>query len=271
MPDDRFFHKRLGHSAKVNSLTDFEFRVWTQYVLSADDCGVLRYNAVTIQADNDALAAKPAKAVLRALDRIVDAGLLIPFEHQGQRYVCQRDWQDFQKVRFPRPTIHPCPPTEVLQQCTSATVALFRIRHGADSVRTRSDDGATTEVSPTPARAGGREWLTANGGGSGNGDGGDDLASRAGDFIERYKALHVRLRKGAHYIGRPALDFQEALQLVGVYDDARLDKLAFVWLNTDHDFAQNGTRSLAKFRSMASWCEERLIEWEDKHGPLKVA
>lgn len=99
----------------------------------------------------------------------------------------------------------------------------------------------------------------------------EDLPSRAGDFIERYKALHVRLRKGAHYIGRPALDFQEALQLVGVYDDARLDKLAYVWLNTDHDFAQNGTRSLAKFRSMASWCEERLIEWEDKHGPLKVA
>lgn len=99
----------------------------------------------------------------------------------------------------------------------------------------------------------------------------DDPARRAGAFIERYKALHVRLRKGAHYVGRPTFDFQEALQLVGVYDDRRLDKLAYVWLNTDHDFAQNGTRTIAKFRSMASWCEEKLIEFEAQHGPLKVA
>jgi len=96
-------------------------------------------------------------------------------------------------------------------------------------------------------------------------------AERAGEFIERYKALHLRLRKGAHYLGKIHFDFQEALQLVAVYDDARLDKLAYVWLNTDHDFAQNGTRTIAKFRSMCSWCEERLIEWEAQHGPLSVA
>jgi len=100
---------------------------------------------------------------------------------------------------------------------------------------------------------------------------GDLEAERAGEFIERYKALHVRLRKGAHYLGKPTFDFQEALQLVAVYDDARLDKLAYVWLNTDHEFATNGTRTIAKFRSMVSWCEERLIDWEEAHGPLTVA
>jgi hypothetical protein len=98
-----------------------------------------------------------------------------------------------------------------------------------------------------------------------------DPAERAGAFLERYKALHVRLRKGAHYIGKPHLDFQEALQLVAVFDDPTLDKLAYVWLNTDHDFAQNGTRTIAKFRSMCSWCEEQLIAFEQKHGPLQVA
>jgi len=96
-------------------------------------------------------------------------------------------------------------------------------------------------------------------------------SERAGDFVERYKRLHVRLRKGAHYLGKPTFDFQEALQLVAVYDDARLDKLAYVWLNTDHEFATNGTRTIAKFRSMVSWCEERLIDWEEAHGPLTVA
>lgn len=99
----------------------------------------------------------------------------------------------------------------------------------------------------------------------------DDPVRRAGEFVERYKALHVRLRKGAQYLGNPGRDFEEARLLVSVYDDARLDKLAFVWLNTDLDFAEKGTRTIAKFRSQCSWCEERLIEWEDKHGPLKVA
>ena len=91
------------------------------------------------------------------------------------------------------------------------------------------------------------------------------LAHRAGGFLQRYKSLYLRLRK-VHYLGKPALDFQEAQELAAVFDDATLDKLAYVWLKTDHNFAENGTRTLAKFRSMATWCQERLNEWEAKHG-----
>lgn len=98
----------------------------------------------------------------------------------------------------------------------------------------------------------------------------DSDAMRAGDFVERYRALYLRLRK-VHYLGKPTFDFQEALQLVATFDDALLDKLAYVWLNTDHRFAEDGTRTIAKFRSMATWCQERLNEWEAQHGPLKVA
>jgi hypothetical protein len=97
-----------------------------------------------------------------------------------------------------------------------------------------------------------------------------EVATRAGAFIEWYQALHIRLRK-ARYVGKPQFDFSEALTLVRAYDDDLLHKLAFVWLNTDHDFAQQGTRTLAKFRSMVSWCEEQLNAWEAKHGPLEVA
>lgn len=82
---------------------------------------------------------------------------------------------------------------------------------------------------------------------------------RPGDFIERYKALHVKYRHGAHYVGHPQKDFPEAALLCEAYDDERLDKLATVFLNSNTEFAESGTRTIAKFRSAASWCEEQLL------------
>ena len=109
MPADRLFHARLGHSAKVSGLTDLEYRVWTTYVLAADDFGVMRADVVAFQAAHDALAARPAAALARAVERLAEAGLVASFRHQGARYLYQRDWQDFQRVRFPARTMHPLP------------------------------------------------------------------------------------------------------------------------------------------------------------------
>ncbi|MCY4661985.1 MAG: hypothetical protein OXF93_19580 [Acidobacteria bacterium] len=109
MPADRLLHARLGHSAKVSSLSDLEYRVWTTYVLGADDFGVMRADAVAFQAAHDALCARPAKAIKRSIERLVDAGLVAAFVHQGSRFVYQTDWQDFQRVRYPLRTVHPLP------------------------------------------------------------------------------------------------------------------------------------------------------------------
>ena len=289
MPDERFLHKRLGHSEKVNALNDLEFRVWTQYQLSADDCGVMRNAAIAIQADNDSLAARPAKAIQKALDKIVAVGLLLSFEHQGKRYVCQGDWQQFQKVRYPRSTVHPAPPAEVLAQCTKETRALFQIRHGETSATSPESSGDVSESSPLPTRAGAREEanglrLTANGsersapqievkptnGHSLKPSEPDELGMRAGRFCERYAELHAKFRKGARLVSRPAfrsglgggnLDFQEALSLVSTWDDERLDKLAQAFLTVeDDDWINSGPRTIARFRSRASWCDDRLRE-----------
>ena len=109
MPADRLLHARLGHSAKVSSLSDLEYRVWTTYVLAADDFGVMRAEAVAFQAAHDGLSGRPAKAVQRCIERLVEVGLVAAFAHQGSRYLYQADWQDFQRVRYPLRTMHPLP------------------------------------------------------------------------------------------------------------------------------------------------------------------
>jgi hypothetical protein len=102
MPADRLIHPRAGHSRKVSSLTDFEFRVWVHYILAADDFGVLRCAPAVLQAGSDALEAIKPKPITRALEQLVTCGLLLLFDHQGQAYLYQHDWQD-----WPVPAVRP--------------------------------------------------------------------------------------------------------------------------------------------------------------------
>jgi len=87
-----------------------------------------------------------------------------------------------------------------------------------------------------------------------------DLSRRARTFCERYAQLYRDHRRGARYVSKPDTDLVEAEQLVRVWDDDRLEQLAVAFLKTDHDFAEKGSRTMAQFRSMASWCDSRLRE-----------
>ena len=180
MPADRLFHPRLGHSVKVSSLSDLEYRVWTTYVLAADDFGVLRASPVAIQAASTALEQRPSRTMTKCLDRLITVGLVRTFTHQGERYLYQYDWQDFQKVRFPAWTMQPLPRDA---DVSTQTAQLWdkhpggrRTDVGRASDERPSDDSRTTVARPTddsratvsPARGGDRETanglrLTANG------------------------------------------------------------------------------------------------------------
>jgi hypothetical protein len=190
MPADRMLHPRQGHSAKVSELSHLEYRVWLQSLLSADDFGVLRFSAVTLQADNDALAKTPAKLLDRALTRLVKIGLLFTFEHQGRIYACHPAWQDHQKIEYPRETIQPKPTADVLGKCSDPTRQLFALwpkpprrtkagrslngsvsdseqpPNGSGSVREFSGNGSRTDSDL--ARAGARETATATANGKGS-------------------------------------------------------------------------------------------------------
>lgn len=130
MPADRLFHPKLGHSVKVCSLTHLEFRVWATYELAADDYGVMRFSPITIQAANEALEQEPHDALMAALEKLATVGLVEVFEHQGRRYCCQLTWQNEQRIKHPRDTMQPAPPTEILARCTPMTRKLFE-KHSA--------------------------------------------------------------------------------------------------------------------------------------------
>lgn len=172
MPADRFLHPRAGHSTKVTLLTDLEYRAWTQYLLSADDFGVMRALPIAFQNDNDHLANRPAKVLQRCIDVLVRAGLVRAFEHQGKPFIYQHDWQHWQKVEYPRATNNPIP--DDLSACDDSTRALFAKHPGGQRKdRRRSEDvpnvSQTNSEGDPPTRAWARETATATATANGSG------------------------------------------------------------------------------------------------------
>ena len=143
MPADRLLHARLGHSARVSRLSDLAFRVWTTYVLAADDFGVMRADAVAFQAAHDALRERPGEEVAASIERLVEVGLVAAFEHQGARYLYQWDWQDFQRVRFPARTLHPLP---AAAEVSARTHHLWSVHPGGARVPALPQDFGTTSA-----------------------------------------------------------------------------------------------------------------------------
>ncbi len=95
------------------------------------------------------------------------------------------------------------------------------------------------------------------------------ITERAGRFVERYEAMYSQHRK-ARYLVRPQRDYMSAVELCRTWtDDGRLDKLAAIFLTTDHQFAASGARNITQFASLASWCDGQLAAWEATKGAAR--
>jgi hypothetical protein len=187
MSDTRLIHKKIGQSQKLSALTDFEHRVWVQYLSSSDDYGVMPAWAYVLQADNVNLRRRPTDQVQTALEVSLSSGLLRSFEHQGERYVWSYNWQDEQKIDYPRQTVHPIPTCPELVHSTPKTLELFR-KHPKF---TRELLANLQKVFPPYARRRGRETLTLTRGGATSGDGGsgETVGARFAKFWQAYPKL----------------------------------------------------------------------------------
>jgi hypothetical protein len=48
--------------------------------------------------------------------------------------------------------------------------------------------------------------------------------------------------------------------------DARLEKLAVIFLTTDDPWISSTDRSFMLFAKKVTWCDDRLTVWEAEHG-----
>lgn len=256
MPADRLFHPRLGHSQKVLGLTLFERWVWVIYVLAADDFGVMRASATMLKSADDTLDAESDRKVMAALERLITSGLIRTFDHQGRRFVCQLDWQHYQKVEYPRETTNPKPPAAILEEMATRDEPTRRLfdKHPGGTRGKRPKDSDTvletfaerlendSQTTPDYARARSRETAKANanangkGSESGGGPEGEADDGRAERVYERIVTLGTEQRQTLPLSIRPA-DFPKLVDLLTRYpDDALLDKiLVEFWRSSDKE------------------------------------
>lgn len=156
MADSRILHRNMSGSARVSSLSHLEFRVWVEYVLWADDLGVMRASASVLKAHNTRLELEPLRRLEATMGQIESAHLVSVFVHQGQRFWWQHDWQDWQQIKYPRTSTNPLPPFPERAKASKKTEKLFRELEE----RLGKDSGNISEIIHSLAGAGARETLT---------------------------------------------------------------------------------------------------------------
>lgn len=149
MATHRVIEKSAGTGERSGSLSHLGFRVWVQYMLSADDYGVCPAEAAKLQGDNPALNDEPMKRVQDQIENLVTIGLCGAFKDGKRRYLYQTDWQTYQRIKHPSKTALPPIPAEVLEKCCDKTKELFLQFHPKIAGDFRPHGNATAKATAT--------------------------------------------------------------------------------------------------------------------------
>jgi len=156
-----------------------------------------------------------------------------------------------------------CNADDALQSVTSSvTRALHVTPRARFLVRTNTSTNTRSSVQKDP---GTRSSYTGEAPGFADPFNDPVITERAARFLERYCETYQRLRN-AKYLVRPTRDYASAVPICATWtDDERLQKLVDIFLTTNHEFAESGSRTVPQFAALASWCDGRLSEWEAKN------
>lgn len=214
----------------------------------ADRCGRLEDRPKRIKAD---LFPWDEVDVDAALSELHAAGFVLRYTVASDKFIQICKFEKHQKPHI-REAASEIPPPNT----DSTDLGTPKANLGSDEASPRRPVSKSVSVSNSEPNTGHARAFTD-----------EAVTERAGRFIERYEALYQQHRNGARYLVKPHRDYESSVGLCRTWtDDERLDKLAAIFLTTNHDFAEKGSRTIPQFAALASWCDSKLTEWEKAHG-----
>lgn len=234
MPSYRLLHSNCRTGQKTKGLTDLEYLVWLAYLLSADDFGVVERSHAKLQGDDPRLRSKPAKQVEAAIKTLIGVGLVLVFEDAKEQYLCQPDWQKWQRIKYPSDTTLPPVPASLLARFEEKTVALF-VEHHPQRLRAYPDPISILTTANANASASGSSGSDRNG---------DHLEGGPRHPIKALLTEHERLfvakygRNPAKYGAKDAKHAKDLIEAHGF--EQALVLLAGFFMSRDSFIAQCG-------------------------------
>lgn len=106
---NRILRESIRASKKVNSLSDFDFRVWTYLITYVDDYGRGSADPELLKGFVFPRRRGITESQIRtALDNLANIGMVTLYDVDGESYFCFPNWDKHQRIRakkskFPAP------------------------------------------------------------------------------------------------------------------------------------------------------------------------
>ena len=96
---NRMLKESLKTSKKINSLTDFQFRLWIHLILSADDYGRGYADPELVKSLSFPRRRVTEQSIKDALTVLSEQGCIHLYENDGESYYCFVNWGEHQRIQ----------------------------------------------------------------------------------------------------------------------------------------------------------------------------